>query len=218
MEDYNIKARELIFPIPDENEVRASFLKARERMARRKPTEAESKDNGTQEVRKATVDGLSCSKRRDPWMVPLSETIAENYCCKAFRHHEPGKQTQLIGFVGLEGDVKTCTAVFRYMVLHMHMKCGQIRQKHPGHDAESVRRLCDSFGYGFVQGLQDAFREQTGQQENGQELTLVTPAEVEEAAKSLEAGKFEARKDVDSKAHHAGRKEGQDFFKPVSKT
>jgi hypothetical protein len=215
MENIKEKIKKLLSlaESPNEHEAKAALLKARELMARHKLTEAELEGIEKQEVKTITVSGITCSKRKNPWIVNLSGTIAENYCCKGFRRHEPGKQTQYFGFIGLEEDVAICEAIFRYAVDCALSKCKEIKKENSCYYPEYVRRLCDSFGYGFSMGLQIAFEEQAEQQENGWGLVLVTPKEVEEAAKHLGHEKFEAKsqKHIDSESFYDGYHEGKNF-------
>ena len=100
---------------PEENEAKAALLKARELMAKHKLTEAELGEAKKQAVKNVLTD-VTCSKRRDPWICSLSAVIGESYCCKGYRNHTKGRQTQTIGFIGLEDDVAICVSVFKYAV------------------------------------------------------------------------------------------------------
>lgn len=100
--DYKEKIRKLLAlaESPNEHEARAALLKARQLMAEHKLTEAELKDVEKQQVKDVRTD-ITCSKRRDPWIVNLSAVIGENYCCKGYRYRRYGEQTNCIGFIGL---------------------------------------------------------------------------------------------------------------------
>ena len=86
--DYKDKIRKLLAlaESPEEHEARAALLKARQLMAEHKLTEAELKDVEKQEVKDILTD-ITCSKRRNPWIVNLSAVIGESYCCKGYRRH-----------------------------------------------------------------------------------------------------------------------------------
>ena len=75
---------------PNENEAKAALLKARELIAKHKLTETELAEEEKQAVRDVRTD-ITCSKRRDPWIVGLSAVIGENYCCKGYRSHAKGR-------------------------------------------------------------------------------------------------------------------------------
>ena len=91
--DYKKLIRKLLAlaESPNEHEAKAALLKARKLMAEHKLTEEELKDAGKRSVEKILTD-ITCSKRRNPWVVQLSVVIGENYCCKAYRNHVKGKQ------------------------------------------------------------------------------------------------------------------------------
>ena len=77
--NYKVKIKKLLAlaESPVEAESRAALLKARELMARHKLSERDLKDEGGQEVKDVELE-ITCSKRRDPWIVNLSGVIAEN--------------------------------------------------------------------------------------------------------------------------------------------
>lgn len=85
--DYKEKIRKLLAlaESPNEHEARAALLKARQLMAEHKLTETEVKDVEKQQVKDVRTD-ITCSKRRDPWIVSLSAIIGENYCRKGYRY------------------------------------------------------------------------------------------------------------------------------------
>ena len=103
--DYKEKIKKLLAlaESPNEHEAKAALLKARQLMAEHKLMEAEVKDVEKQVVKEVWTD-ITCSKRRNPWVVHLSAAIGGNYCCKGCRRHRPGEQTQQIGFIGFEDD------------------------------------------------------------------------------------------------------------------
>ena len=117
--DYKEKIRKLLAlaESPNEHEARAALLKARQLMAEHKLSELDFQDLNHREVKKIQT-GITASKRKNPWIIDLSNVIGENYCCKAYRSHGKREQTQHIGFVGFEDDVdvEICITVFRYAV------------------------------------------------------------------------------------------------------
>ena len=184
--DYKDKIRKLLAlaESPVEAEAKAALLKARQLMAEHKLTEAELKEVEKQAVKDVRTD-ITCSKRRDPWIINLSAVIGENYCCKGYRHHRYGEQTQYIGFIGLEDDVEICVAIFKYAVDCIRAGVKRIKKENEGYYSNYVKSLCDSYGYGFCYGISEAFSKQ--QEENKSEwgLVLVMPKEVKEAAQHL---------------------------------
>ena len=204
--DYKDKIRKLLAlaESPVEAEAKAALLKARQLMAEHKLTEAELKEAEKQTVKDVRTD-ITCIKRRDPWIINLSAVIGENYCCKGYRHHRYGEQTQYIGFIGLEDDVEICVTIFKYAVDCIRAGVKRIKKENEGYYSSYVKSLCD--------GISEAFSKQ--QEENKSEwgLVLVMPKEVKEAAQHLGHQEFKARtQDEISPSDYArGYMEGKEF-------
>ncbi len=115
--DYREKIKKLLklAESPNEHEAKKALLKAKELMMEHKLSEMDVKDV-EKEVREVLLKDICASTRRNPWIIPLSTVIGENYCCKAFNSRYSGKQLRIIGFVGFEEDVQICQQVFRYAV------------------------------------------------------------------------------------------------------
>lgn len=168
---------------PNENEAKAAMLKARKLMAQYKLTESDIEDKTENDVVKEEV-GVSCTAMTESWMLPLSATIAEHYCCvgTAFRKH--GSKTYRIAFTGLEDDYAVCKQIFLYAVECIRQRCKEIKKENDWRSSSSIRELCNAYGIGFCKGLSDAFDEQD---RNNQEyaIVLVTPEKVHEATKHM---------------------------------
>ena len=194
--DYKEKIRKLLAlaESPNEHEARAALLKARQLMAEHKLTEAELKDVEKQQVKDVRTD-ITCSKRRDPWIVNLSAVIGENYCCKGYRYRRYGEQTNCIGFIGLEDDVEICVAVFKYAVDCVLSEIKNIKKENACYYSDYVKRLCNSYGYGFTAGA------------------TVMPKEVEEASQHLGHEQFQSRaqKHLQGSEYYRGFGEGTEF-------
>jgi len=212
--DYKEKIRKLLAlaESPNEHEAKAALLKARQLMAEHKLTEAELKDVEKQQVKDIRTD-ITCSKRRDPWIVNLSAVIGENYCCKGYRNHNYGEQTQHIGFVGLEDDVEICVAIFKYAVDCILSEIKRIKKENDCYYSSYVKKLCDSYGYGFVNGIAAAFAKQQEENESGWGLVLVMPKEVEEATQHFGKQQFRSRTrdNIDGSEYIKGFHKGTEF-------
>ena len=212
--DYKDKIRKLLAlaESPVEAEAKIALLKARELMAKHKLTEAELGEAENQAVKNILTD-ITCSKRRDPWIINLSAVIGENYCCTGYRSHNPGQQTQRIGFIGLEEDVEICTAIFKYAVDCALSEIKRLKKECRSYPTGYVKSLCDSYGYGFTAGVSEAFRKQ--QEDNKEEwsLVLVMPQEVINASQHLGREEFKAstQEKIDPFAYKAGHQKGSDF-------
>lgn len=212
--DYKDKIKKLLAlaESPNEHEAKAALLKARQLMAEHKIAEAELKDVEKQEVKDIRTD-ITCSKRRNPWIIPLSAVIGENYCCKAYRYHRYGQQTQYTGFIGLEDDVEICVAVFKYAVDCILAEIGRIKKENQCYYSSYVKKLCDSYGYGFAMGIEAAFEEQQKANEDGWGLVLVMPQEVLDASRHLGHEGFHSRaeQDISGGAYAKGYRQGKEF-------
>ncbi len=211
--DYKGKIRNLLAlaQSPNENEAKAALLKARELMAKHKLTETELGAPENQRVRNILTE-ITCSKRRDPWIVGLSAVIAENYCCKGYRLYQKGRQTQIVGFIGLEDDVEICIAIFRYAVDCALSEIERVKRENALYPARYVKSLCDSYGYGFVSGVKKAFARQ-GEEHRDWGLVLVMPKEVADASQYLGKAKFRAQTEncIDPDAYADGYLDGKAF-------
>ena len=212
--DYKEKIRKLLAlaESPNEHEAKAALLKARQLMAEHKLTEAELKDVEKQQVKDIRTD-ITCSKRRNPWIVNLSAVIGENYCCKGYRNHGYGEQTQHIGFVGLEDDVEICVAIFKYAVDCILSEIKRIKKENDCYYSSYVKKLCDSYGFGFVIGISAAFAAQQEENESGWGLVLVMPKEVEEATQHFGKEQFRSRTqdDIAGSEYIKGYAKGKEF-------
>ncbi len=211
--DYKEKIRKLLAlaESPNEHEAKAALLKARQLMAEHKLSEKDCKDAGRLEVRDVQT-GITCSKRREFWVVSLSAVIGENYCCKTYSKRFKNEQTLYIGFIGLEDDVEVCTAVFKYAVDCVRSEIERIK-KTSGYSGIPLKSLCDGYGCGFVKGLTLAFAKQQKENEEEWGLVLVMPEEVEEAGKDLKKERFapKAAENISKKGYRKGYRDGENF-------
>lgn len=215
MKDYKEKIRKLLAlaESDNENEARSALLKAKQLMAEHKITELDVKDIERQEVKRIQT-GITCSKRRSPWMVNLSAVVGENYCCQAYRKHGWGEQTQHIGFVGLEEDIEICIAIFKYAVDSILAGEKKLKKElnRGGYSESYIKRMRDSYGFGFVGGIEEAFRKQ---KEENQEwaLVMVMPKEVREATAKFANHSFrpKAAESISGSAYGLGRIDGENF-------
>lgn len=216
MIDYKDKIKKLLAlaKSPEPEEAKAALLKARKLMAEHKLREEDCLEPEKLKVRKELV-GVTCTKRLNSWMVTLSAVIAENYCCTAWRSRKHGMQTVEIGFIGLEDDFEVCVRIFKYAVDCVLTKCKDIRREgREIYTGKYLGKMCDSYGYGFSEGVAAAFREQT--KENQQwGLVLVVPREVKLEADKMKTSLF---KEIDGpqslgemQAAHDGYMDGKKF-------
>ena len=212
--DYKEKVRRLLAlsKSPEEHEAKAALLKAQELMAKHKLTEADLEESQKQSVKDKITD-ITCSKRRDPWIINLSAVIAKNYCCMGYRRHEYGQQTQAIGFIGLEDDVEICVAIFKYAVDCVRSEIRRIKKENTGYSQRYISSLCNGYGYGFVRGISAALSEQQASQSGEWGLVLVLPEEVKKASQNFEKQKFvpKAQDEIDPEDYKRGYRDGTEF-------
>lgn len=168
----------------NENEAKAALLKAKELMAQHKIEEADLEDAQNKKVVQVKTK-FTCSKRRDSWMGSLSAVIARNFCCQATMSRKWNHQTRTITFVGLEGDIDTCVAIFEYAVSCTMDGIKKIKCDYANFSQEYRKRLCDGYGFGFAEGVNEAFKKQEEYDETGWGLVMVVPKEVHDAVKEL---------------------------------
>ena len=215
--DYKEKIRKLLAlaESPVEAEARAALLKARQLMAEHKLTERECKEAEKQAVKDVLTD-ITCSKRREPWIIPLSATIGKSYRCKGYRKRYHGQQTQHVGFIGFEDDVEICIAVFKYAVDCIRAGVKNIKREYADYASyysKFIKQECDSYGYGFVRGVDAAFERQGEENREEWGLVLVMPKEVTEAARHLRQEHFKSRAEdnLSVGAYRQGYAEGREF-------
>lgn len=214
--DYREKIKKLLAlaESPNEHEAKAALLKAKELMAEHKLSELDVKDAGKKEVKEVLLEGMQASTRHNPWIIPLSTVIGENYCCKAFNNKYSGKQLRTIRFVGFEEDVQICEQVFRYAVNCVKSKLKEIKKENNCYSAQYRKKLCDGYGYGFMIGAQEAFEKQKKEnEEKGWGLVMVMPQEVVEHVKDFRTENFNknAGSKLDANAFGIGYTDGKKF-------
>lgn len=139
--------------------------------------------------------------------------IGESYCCEGYRRHTKGSQTQTAGFIGLEDDVEICIAIFKYAVDCIRAGVKAIKKDLDGYYPWYIKQQCDSYGYGFVNGIKVALKGQDEEKRGVWGLVLVMPKGVMEASQHLGKEAFRARSAdaIDPKAYAQGYKQGKEF-------
>lgn len=211
MAKYREKIRKLLAlaESPNENEAKAALLRAQELMAKHKLTEADCVEMAKRKVKRIKTE-FTFTKRREPWTLDLAGVIAEHYCCASLLNHEYGKRTYTHLFVGLENDVEICAEVFGYATRFVHNRVKDIRKELKGAPAFHVRYVCDNYGYGFADGLKDAFERQRGEHQEWA-LVMVKPPEVVADTEGLKKKTFVSDKNTDGASYAEGFKEGGEF-------
>lgn len=196
---------------PNEAEAKAALLKARELMAKNKLTPEECQKQKNQKVVKDFTD-IQCTAMTNPWAASLSAVIADNYCCRAINRKRKGYKTATIGFIGLEDDFEICKRIFLYAYDCIASTRKREIKRNPWDDRGTYRKAVNAYGWGFCEGLQDAFKAQKAEhQEWG--LVMVTPQAVVEEADGLGKPRAIGRNEVDMDALGARQKGYRDGLK-----
>lgn len=210
--DYKEKIRKLLAlaESPNENEAKLALLKARQLMAEYKLSEAEVKDLSKQEVQKVVTD-IFCSSRKNPWILPLSEVISENYCCKAFSRKEKYKQIRQVGFIGFRDDVEVCIAIFKYAMDCINSGIKIIRHRYGSSKETTIQR--NNYAIGFVNGIEVAFQRQQQENQSAWGLILTTPQQVLDAISGMEKQHYRPKvfQTVSRQEYFRGLEEGKKF-------
>lgn len=201
--DYRKKIEKLLAlaESPNENEAKAALLKARELMAEHKIAEKDVVQEKEQEVIRM-MTGITCSPKRDPWILGIAFVIAKNHCCRSFRSRQKGKQTAEIGIIGLSDDIGLCMDLFLYAVSSVRSMTDALRKS-----AGVV--TADSYGTGFVRGLSAAYEAQ--QEEKGWGLVLVAPHAVTEYTESMTKQKRPIKVKCEESMYEKGVRDGRKF-------
>lgn len=193
---------------PEPEEAKAALLRARELMAKHKLRLEECMDAKEAKVIRKTI-GVSCTAMTNPWACALSAIIAEHYCCQAFRSRGRGQRTNVIGIVGLEDDFEIAKRIFLYAYDCVISAIKHSVRKDPQDPPGTYREKCNAFGWGFVYGVDAAFREQ---EEEHKDWGLVVPKEVTDSMSDMgKKATFGKDKNNHSNYKDAGYMEGKKF-------
>ena len=191
MADYKDKIAKLLALAGNNSspeEAKAALLKARKLMAEHKLRPEDCQKEETANVVQSLV-GISVTGRKYAWAVSLSAIIARHYCCISYRQHAKGKQTQEIGFAGLEDDFEVCTRIFRYAFDCVKQTSDEIFKAEPTlHSVNQRRKNAEAYGWAFCVGLSEALEKQ---KEEHQEWGLVMI--IPQAVRDTEIGKLKPK-------------------------
>lgn len=197
----------------NEHEAYAALMKARELIAKHKLDERDFQKKEEKKVIKTVyIQGVTYSMRRDPWMSNLIQTISKNYCCECFV--DLVKRTRYIRFMGLADDVDMCTDVFRYALNCIKEGIKKEKIKYKEAKAKELTIVSNSYAFGFIKGLKEAFEKQNIENEKGWGLVLTCPKEVSDyinnSCKPLKS-QCKAKSEIHKNTYINGYAEGKQF-------
>lgn len=161
---------------PEPEEAKTALLRARELMAKHKLRPEECVKAGDAKVIREEL-GVTCTAMTNPWACSPAAVIAEHYCCQAYRTHAPGRKIVTVGLVGLEGDFEIAKRIFLYAYDCVTAAIKQEITYDPKAERGTYREKCNAYGWGFVSGVSEAFREQEEEHKDWG-LVLVVPQAV----------------------------------------
>lgn len=210
--DYKEKIKKLLAlsESPNENEARAALLKARQLMAEHKILESELNDVRKQDVKKVITE-ISFTTRKNPWILDLSKIIGGNYCCGFYANRKYHGKSMNVGFVGFEADLEICIAVFEYAVDCILSRIKILKKENKDFSSPYVKNICDNYGFGFANGIKNAFEKQQEENEEGWGLVLTVPKEVEEVIATFKKRNLNMKLSRNEKAYGDGYNDGRSF-------
>lgn len=195
---------------PYEAEAKAAMLKARQLMAEHKLRPEDIVPTQDQKlIREGS--GVTSTKQSTPWASCLAGVIAAHYCCSHYLLISKGKKTCEIGFVGFEEDFTVCKQIYRYAYECVMARCRSI-QKQKEYTAAERRQMCNSYGWGFCYGLQEAYEEQDAQHAEWG-LVMVVPKAVTDVVSGMKKVTYASASATKWRKDYAGMgyRDGQKF-------
>ena len=195
---------------PEPEEAKAALLRARELMAKHKLRPEECVDAQSAKVIRESLD-ITCTAMTNPWACALSAVIAEHYCCQAFRSRARGRKVVTVGLVGLEDDFEIAKRIFLYAYDCLISAIKREIKYNPKDPRGTYREKCNAYGWGFVSGVDAAFRDQEEEHKDWG-LVLVVPKAVTDSMKDMgKKSTFGKDKDNYADCKAAGYQEGRKF-------
>ena len=195
---------------PEPAEAKAALLRARELMAKHKLRPEECVEAKSEKVIRETL-GVTCTAMTNPWTCALSAVIAEHYCCQAFRNRVGGQRTVTVGIVGLEDDFEVAKRIFLYAYECVISAIKHDIKKDPLDPPGTYRERCNAYGWGFVYGVDAAFREQEEEHKDWGLVLVVPQAVTDSMADMGKKSSFGKDKNNHADCKAAGYQEGRKF-------
>lgn len=195
---------------PEPEEAKAAMLRDRELMAKYKLRPEECVDAENTKVIRETV-GVTCTAMTNPWACALSAVIAEHYCCQAYRSRMPGRKVVTVGLVGLEDDFEIAKRIFLYAYDCVISAIKQSITYDPRAERGTYREKCNAYGWGFVAGVEAAFRDQEEEHKDWGLVLVVPQAVTDSMADMGKKTTFGTIKNNHADCGAAGFEEGRKF-------
>lgn len=195
---------------PNENEAKAAMLKARELMMRHKLSEKDFADVEKEEIL-IIKTGIFRTARGSAWISRLINVIAPNYGCNSYVERQYNAQKAEIVICGFKEDAELCTHVFEYAYDCVNTKIKEIKKSMKGEDSYAVKSHCFSYAFGFVDGLEESYREQTEDNKEEWGLIAVVPPEVRDITRDMKYRERKTDTFLSKNSYESGFKDGNNF-------
>lgn len=195
---------------PNENEAKAAMLKARELMMQHKLSEKDFENKIDEEIVHLKT-GIFHTARAYAWVINLAHVIATNYGCNCYVEQKYRAQKSEVVICGFQEDAELCTYVFKYAYDCVNTNIKEIRKVLKGIDSYTIKSYCFSYAYGFVDGLQEAYRHQTEENEQEWGLVVVVSPEVRAITKDMEKIKKNINISLSKNCYNSGYDDGNNF-------
>lgn len=195
---------------PEPEEAKAALLRARELMAKHKLRPEECVEAKSEKVIREEL-GVTCTAMTNPWACSLAAVIAEHYCCQAYRSHPIGRRVVTVGLVGLEDDFEIAKRIYLYAYDCVISAIKHNIKKDPLDPPGTYRERCNAYGWGFVSGVDAAFREQEEDHKDWGLVLVVPQAATDSMADMGKKSSFGKDKNNHASDKAAGFQEGRKF-------
>ena len=198
--DYLEKIKKLLAlsDNPNEEEAKAALLKARKLMAEHKISDMDIGPE-TGDALLTRESKYTYTSIRDAWINRLAGVIAMSCCCSAREYRMWNKKTYHMSFVGLEDDVKVCLDVFEYAVGFIHNELKKIKNETDEYYRDEIKYKCNSYAYGFCDGINVMFRQQNESIRQEYGLVPVMCDSLKQDTARLKKSRFYQKHNLDKK-------------------
>lgn len=191
---------------PNEHEAQSALLKAQELLAKYQlsMSDLEIQNETKEEVVEVSVEA---TLSRTPWKGRLAIVIAENFRCYSWL--VKGHRSSYIVFLGNSSDVEICKLTLDFALKFIQRRSNQIGRK-LNKEGYSSKGVLNSYGAGFVGGLNAQFSEQKSQNEKW-ELALAQPQKATEIYNGMDFKFKESHVKINKKYEAIGYEDGKNF-------
>lgn len=198
---------------PNEEEAQLALTRARDLMAKYKIDEKDLAGSHKKQEPEMRYTQFTYTTLTDAWMEWLMQVIADNFRCRASVARASMKRRQVV-FMGFPEDLDLAVTAFGYAVEAIHAGNERVRRAYKNGliTAKEARQCSNDYGYGFADGLDDAFEAQD-EECTETALVLTVPQEVHAYAEAQITGRLRTsgRYNSQSLLYRDGQQAGRSF-------